>query len=219
MAVRGLFISFEGGEGSGKSAQCAALVKYFEDRGHAVRFVREPGGTSLGERVRDILLFQEGVAIAPETEALLFTAARAQLTRDVIRPALESGTHVIADRFFDSTFAYQGYGRGIDLTLLRALTQFAVGTTTPDITFLLDLPIESAQERIRARGERWDRIERAEEPLHLRVRDGYLTLARQEPQRWTVIDATRAAADIGAIVRARIDEALSERVNRIAFRR
>src|SRR3989442_2279923 len=174
MAVsRGLFVSIEGGEGAGKSAQARALVQHLERRGEKVRFVREPGGTQLGERIRDVLLFGRDVTLAPETQALLFSAARAQLTRELIRPSLAAYTHVVADRFFDSTLAYQGYGQGANGEELRAVTRFAVGETIPDLTFIVDVPVDVALGRTRDRSTRWDRLEALNESFHSRVRHGF----------------------------------------------
>ncbi|HKW48779.1 MAG TPA: dTMP kinase [Gemmatimonadaceae bacterium] len=220
MAIgRGLFISIEGGEGAGKTAQCRALAAHLERRGEAVRVVREPGGTELGEQIRQIVLFTRDLTLTPEAEALLFSTARAQLTREVIRPALEMRMHVIADRFFDSTIAYQGYGGGADLNGLRALTRFAVGETLPDLTFLLDLPIETARARAQQRSDRWDRIEAHDGSFHERVRHGYLAMAREEPSRWVVLDATHPEVEVTHLVMARVDQELERRSNRIPTRR
>ncbi len=162
---------------------------------------REPGGTPLAERIREVLLHARDVAIAPEAEALLFSAARAQLARDVVRPALDAGSIVIADRFYDSTLAYQGYARGADPTGLIFVTRFAVGDLMPDRTFLLDLPVDVCLARSASRrGERWDRFESGERDFHERVREGYLRLARAEPGRFVVIagdrDENAIASDI-----------------------
>lgn len=216
MAVgTGLFISIEGGEGCGKTVQSRALVASLERRGAAVQLVREPGGTPLAERIREVLLFAKEVPLSPEAQALLFSAARAQLTREVIRPALERGAYVVADRYFDSTLAYQGYGLGMDVDALRAVTRFAVGNLVPDVTFLLDLPAEVGLRRTRQRSERWDRFEADDEAFHKRVRAGYLDLARQEPKRYVVVDATRPEGDVAAEVVRHVDEVLRHR-SRIA---
>ncbi|MGH2499622.1 MAG: dTMP kinase, partial [Candidatus Limnocylindria bacterium] len=147
----GLFLSFEGGEGSGKSVQARALAAWLAESGHEVVATREPGGTPLAEHVRELLLHAADVPLSAEAEALLFSAARAQLVRDVIGPALAAGKIVVADRFFDSTLAYQGHGRGADLAGLAAATRLAVGAVRPDRTFLLDLPVEVALARARGR--------------------------------------------------------------------
>jgi dTMP kinase len=205
----GLFISFEGGEGSGKSEQAKRLHRALQSRGLPVLLTREPGGTRLGERIREILLHAPDVTLTSETQALLFTAARAQLVREVIRPALTSGTHVITDRFFDSTLAYQGYGHGMDLEALRALARLAVRDLVPDLTFLLDVPSDVSLARLRDRPSGWDRFESGGPEFHRRVRDGYLRLAEEEPGRFVVIAADRTedaiARDIGERVAACID--------------
>ncbi|HEY9325472.1 MAG TPA: dTMP kinase, partial [Candidatus Limnocylindria bacterium] len=139
---RGLFLSFEGGEGSGKSLQARRLADALTERGRDVVLTREPGGTAAGERIRDILLHAREIPLSPEAQALLFSSARAQLVREVIRPALDAGKIVIADRFFDSTVVYQGYGQGVSLQAIREVTAVAVGTLVPDRTFLLDVPVE-----------------------------------------------------------------------------
>lgn len=199
---RGLFLSFEGGEASGKSLQAQRLAASLRERGVDVLLVREPGGTPAGERIRDVLLHARDVPLSSEAQALLFTAARAQLVRDVIRPALERGAVVIADRYFDSTLAYQGFAGGADVAHLRELTRFAVGTTVPDRTFLLDVPVEVVAARSSARGKDrpWDRFEARERPFHERLREGYLRLAALEPRRFVVVqgggDETTVAAEI-----------------------
>jgi dTMP kinase len=200
--VNGLFLSFEGGEASGKSVQAQRLAERLRADGRDVVSVREPGSTPVGERVRDIVLHARDIPLAPNAQALLYSTARAQLVRDVIRPALAEGRIVIVDRFFDSTLAYQGFGHGADLDQLRAVTAFAVGDTRPDRTLLLDLPVEAAESRAATRkpGRAWDRFEAEAHGFHERVRDGYLRLAAAEPRRFAVIRADRdvdaVAADI-----------------------
>jgi dTMP kinase len=196
--VTGLFLSFEGGEASGKSVQAKRLADRLTADGHAVVSVREPGSTPVGERVRDVVLHAQDIPLAPNAQALLYSTARAQLVHDVIRPALAAGKIVIVDRFFDSTLAYQGYGHGADLDGLRAVTGFAVGGTRPDRTLLLDLPVEAAESRAATRkpGRAWDRFEAETSAFHQRVRDGYLRLAAAEPERFAVIRADR---DVDAV--------------------
>jgi dTMP kinase len=200
--VKGLFLSFEGGEASGKSVQARRLADRLRAEGRAVVSVREPGSTPVGDRVRDIVLHAQDIPLAPNAQALLYSTARAQLVRDVIRPALAQGKIVIVDRFYDSTLAYQGYGHGADLGQLRAVTDFAVGDTRPDRTLLLDLPVEAAESRAATRkpGRAWDRFEVEARAFHERVREGYLRLAAAEPRRFAVIiadrDADAVAADI-----------------------
>ncbi len=198
----GLFLSFEGGEASGKSVQAKRLCDRLIADGHQVVSVREPGSTPVGERVRDIVLHAQEIPLGANAQALLYSTARAQLVRDVIRPALTEGKIVIVDRFYDSTLAYQGYGHGADLAQLRAVTDFAVSDTRPTRTFLLDLPVEIAEKRATGRkpGRAWDRFESEARAFHERVREGYLRLAAAEPQRFAVLKADRdvdaVAADI-----------------------
>jgi len=191
--VSGIFLSFEGGEASGKSVQAKRLAERLVAAGRDVVAVREPGSTPVGERVRDIVLHAQEIPLGANAQALLYSTARAQLVRDVIRPALAAGKIVIVDRFYDSTLAYQGYGHGADLTQLRAVTDFAVGDTRPDRTLLLDLPVDAAEQRAATRkpGRAWDRFEAEARAFHERVREGYLRLAAAEPQRFAVIGADR----------------------------
>jgi len=196
--VSGLFLSFEGGEASGKSVQAKRLAERLVAAGREVVAAREPGSTPVGERVRDIVLHAQEIPLGANAQALLYSTARAQLVRDVIRPALAAGKIVIVDRFYDSTLAYQGYGHGADLAQLRAVTDFAVGDTRPDRTLLLDLPVDAAEQRAATRkpGRAWDRFEAEARAFHERVREGYLRLAAAEPQRFAVIGADR---DIDAV--------------------
>ncbi|HEY6203641.1 MAG TPA: dTMP kinase [Candidatus Limnocylindria bacterium] len=206
---RGLFLSFEGGEGSGKSLQAGRLAEALTERGRDVVLTREPGGTAAGERIRDILLHAREIPLSPEAQALLFSSARAQLVREVIRPALDAGKIVIADRFFDSTVVYQGYGQGVSLQAIREVTAVAVGTLVPDRTFLLDVPVEVGLARSGWRAEaRWDRFEADATELHLRVRDAYLRLAAAEPRRFVVIAADRDEAAVAGDIRREVDALL-----------
>src|SRR5258708_28741438 len=185
--MSGLFLSFEGGEASGKSVQAQRLAEWLRAQGREVVAVREPGSTPVGERVRDIVLHAQEIPLAPNAQALLYSTARAQLVRDVIQPALAAGKGVIVDRFYDSTLAYQGYGHGADLAQLREVTAFAVGDTRPDRTLLLDLPVEAAEKRQATRkpGRAWDRFEPEAPPFPDRVPPGYLQLADPDPPRST----------------------------------
>lgn len=207
----GLFVSFEGGEASGKSVQVQRLAASLRERGVEVVLVREPGGTPAGERIRDILLHARDVALTPESQALLFMAARAQLVRDVIRPALERGAVVIADRYVDSTLAYQGFAGGADVGGLRDLARFAVGPTVPDRTFLLDVPVDVIAERSRAReaDRPWDRFEARERAYHERLREGYLRLAAAEPRRFVVVPGDRAEGDVARDILREVDALLA----------
>jgi dTMP kinase len=208
--VTGLFLSFEGGEDSGKSVQAKRLAEWLQGQGREVVSVREPGSTPVGERVRDIVLHAQDIPLAPNAQALLYSTARAQLVRDVIRPELASGKIVIVDRFYDSTLAYQGYGHGADLDHLRAVTAFAVGDTRPDRTFLLDLPVEAAERRHASRkpGREWDRFESEARAFHERVRAGYLSIARAEPRRIAIIPADRDEQAIAADIRREVERLL-----------
>ncbi len=211
MARSGLLLTFEGGEASGKSVQAQRLLASLRDRGVDAILVREPGGTPAGERIREVVLHARDVALTAETQALLFMAARAQLVRDVIRPALERGTVVIADRYFDSTLAYEGFAGGAELEGLRDLTRFAVGTTMPDRTFLLDVPVDVIVARSHAReaDRPWDRFEARERAFHERLREGYLRLAAAEPRRFVVIPGDRDEADIASQILREVDALLA----------
>jgi dTMP kinase len=192
-----MFITLEGGEGAGKSTQARALARRLADAGRAVVLTREPGGTPFGELARSLVLHH---AIAPgaerfplgeRAELLLFAAARAQHVDDVIRPALERGDVVLCDRFTDSTMAYQGYGRGISLDVIEQTNAIATRGTLPDLTVLLDLPVDIGLAR--RLGERAaDQFEREARAFHERVRQGFLSLAGRDPGRWLVVDATQA---------------------------
>jgi dTMP kinase len=206
---RGLFLSFEGGEGSGKSLQARVLAATLTERGRDVVLTREPGGTAAGERIRDILLHAREIPLSPEAQLLLFSSARAQLVREVIRPALDAGKIVIADRFFDSSVVYQGHGQGVPLEAISEVTRLAVGTLVPDRTFLLDVPVEIGLARSGWRAEaKWDRFEADATELHVRVRDAYLRLAAADPRRFAVIRADREEAEVAADIRREVDALL-----------
>ncbi|WP_034386800.1 dTMP kinase [Deinococcus sp. YIM 77859] len=187
----GLFITLEGPEGAGKSTQLARLAARLAGRGVPHVVTREPGGTPLGMRVREVLLDPE-LSIEPLPELLLYSASRAQLVREVIRPALERGKVVVCDRYADSSAAYQGFGRGLDGAFLEALTREVTGGLTPDLTVLLDLDPALGLSRVAARGQP-DRLERADLGFHARVRKGFLTLAARDPERFLVLDGARDA--------------------------
>jgi dTMP kinase len=218
---RGLFVTFEGGEGSGKTTQSELLTKYLEAQGRRVLRLREPGGTPLGEELRRILLASG--SLAPKAELLLFLAARAELVEKVIKPALAGGVWVICDRFIDSTAAYQGYGRGIDLQLIRTLNEAVIDGCLPDLTVLLDIDPDGGLSRARA-GAGGDAIEGhwqaglltqpsggaggrrvggRDKAFHRRVRKGYLALAKAEPGRWLVLDATLPPHELAQAVATR----------------
>ena len=184
--MRGKFITFEGSEGSGKSTHSRLLYDYLKSRGLDVIYIREPGGTKISEAIRGLLLDCKNEDMAPEAEMLLYMAARAQLIAQIIEPALKKGRIVLCDRFLDSTLAYQGYGLGINLKLIRDVGGFATRNTVPDLTIFLDLP---AREGLKAcsRIKTKDRIEKRPIKFHLAVRSGYLKIARQEPKRFKII--------------------------------
>ena len=199
--MRGRFITFEGGEGCGKSTQLKRLADRLAREGVEVECVREPGGTLLCERVRSILKEESADPPCDECELLLFLAARAQLVREVIAPRLEAGKWVLSDRFSDSTVAYQGYGRGLDMTFLRAANAFACGGIKPDLTLLLDVGEKEALER-RCRRElatdtSADRIELAGADFHRRLADGFRKIAAAEPERIVTIDAGGTIDEVG----------------------
>lgn len=208
--MSGVFLSFEGGEAAGKSVQAARLAESLGASSREVLLTREPGGTPFAERIRDVLLHAREVDLTPEAQALLFSAARAQHTRDVIRPALAAGKVVIADRYFDSTLAYQGYGLGADLEGLRAMTRFAVGSLVPQRTFLIDVPVVVTLSRLAARSAsaRWDRFHGDDRPFYDRVRDGYLRLAAAEPGRFVVVNGDRPEEVVAADIRRQVDQLL-----------
>ena len=185
----GFFVSFEGPEGGGKSTQTHRLAAALAEQGYVVWAAREPGGTRVGEMIRPILLGQQQPAnLSAWTEALLFSAARAQLVDEVIRPRLQRGELVLCDRFSDSTLAYQGYGRGLDLEALRQLQAQATGGLKPDLTLLLDLPVEAGLARIPRRAQ--DRLDRETIAFHQRVHAGYRAMAAADSHRWREVDAS-----------------------------
>lgn len=194
--MSGIFISIEGPEGSGKSTHAERLIERLKNVGHEVVAVREPGGTNTGEAIRNILQHNSaGEDIYPETETLLFAACRAQLVHGVIKPALNDGKCVVSDRFIDSTVAYQGYGRGFAVEDVTAINEFAIDGIMPALTILLDVDIEIGFNRIiehnQKIGKELDRMELAGKEFHAKVRNGYLELAKEDPERFTIIDSSR----------------------------
>jgi dTMP kinase len=208
-ADSGLFISIEGGEGAGKSTVIAALSDLLSADGREVVLTREPGGTPEGEAIRAVLL-DPANHVVPEAELLLMFAARAQLVRRLIRPALARGAAVVADRFTDASYAYQGGGRGLDMGRIAELERWAAGLK-PDLTFLLDVGVAQGLARARARGGEPDRIEREREDFFERVRGVYLARAAAEPARFRVIDASQPADAVQAAVRDTLTEWLRSR--------
>ena len=204
--TRGWFITIEGPDGSGKTSQAAALASHLAGRGLDVHVTREPGGTWLGERLREILLARTGSAAPtdPLTDALLFNAARRQLLTEVVRPALVAGRTVVCARFADSTLAYQGYGAGVALERLRALAQAATDGLTPDLTILLDVAVEDGLAR-KSPGDVTRFEAEFDLDFHRRVRDGFLAIAAAEPARFAVIDAGRPADEVALAVASAAD--------------
>jgi len=194
--MNGIFITFEGIDGCGKSTQCELLKDYLEGIGKEFIFVREPGGTVIGERIREILLDKKNTQMTSRAELLLFEAARAQITEEVIKPALEQGKIVLCDRFFDSSSAYQGMARGMGMDFVASLNMAATGGLKPDITFFFDITVEEALARRGKRGEASDRIELAGIKFQEDVRKGYLQIAEESDGRVVTIDATQGIEEI-----------------------
>lgn len=192
---RGVFITFEGPEGGGKSANVRLLAEALREIGSSLVVTREPGGTLLGDRVRGLLLDPSYQDMLPVTELLLFEASRHQHTEQIIKPAIEEGHIVLCDRYFDSTLVYQGYGRGLNREIVALLNVLAVGCLTPDLTFLLDVEVEEGLSRKTGQGV-WDRLDREAIAFHKRMRDGYLEIAGLEPERWRVINAERPIGEV-----------------------
>ncbi len=211
--MKGMFITFEGIEGSGKSTQIVLLANYLAAHAKAVTLTREPGGTDIGDQVRKILLDPANKALDPKAELLLYAAARAQHLEELIRPELEDGKVVLCDRFSDATIAYQGYGRGLDVEMIRVLDKIVTAGLRPDLTVLLD--IDAAAGLARARGRNSSRgldaearFENEDLAFHRRVREGYLALAKQEPGRFRIVDASPAPEMIQNGIRKIVDGAL-----------
>jgi dTMP kinase len=213
--MRGFLVSFEGVEGSGKTTQVARLEDSLRADGVPVTVVREPGGTALGEAVREILLSIEHHDLSAWAEANLYTAARAQLIKEVILPRMARGDVVIADRYVESTFAYQGAGRGLEMQVLMAMQM--VLKVRPDLTFVLDLPAEAGLARQQAAGKLPDRLEREDIVFHTRVRDAYLDFARREPARILLVDAARPPDEVAAeLLGVTMERAMAHGVKRTA---
>jgi dTMP kinase len=213
----GFFITFEGPEGGGKSTQIHRLAAALAEQGHQVWTTREPGGTRVGEMIRPILLRRQQGQLSAWSEALLFTAARAQLVEEVIRPRLERGELVLCDRYSDSTLAYQGYGRGLDIASLRRLQQEATGGLAPDLTLLLSLPVEAGLARIPRNAQ--DRLDRETVAFHQRVHNGYHEMAAADRQRWRELDASGHPDEVARQILRLVSETLERAGIRPAQRR
>jgi dTMP kinase len=201
----GLFITFEGGEGCGKSTQSRLLLKKLEQQNIPVVLTHEPGGTALGNELRKALKRKQGSSISPQAELFLLAASRAQLVAEVIRPALEEGKVVLCDRFTHSTMVYQGYGRGLDFTAIKMVNNMATRYLNPDLIIFLDISPEQGLARKRSLK---DRFEREDLSFHRRVREGYLKMAAAEPDRWLVIDASLPKGKIAEIIWDRVSQLL-----------
>jgi len=204
-----MFITFEGPEGSGKTSQIMPLVNTLRQKGYKVFATREPGGTPIGDQIRQVLMNLDNKSMNPRTEILLFCASRAQLVQETILPRLEKKEIVLCDRYADSTLAYQGYGHGLDLNFLTSLLNFATSSLKPDLTILLDLDPQMGLRRRMNSGGEWNRLDAYELAFHQRVRQGYLKMAQEEPARWRVVDASLAPEMVQAALLKVILESLS----------
>ena len=203
-----MFITFEGPDGSGKTTQITLLAAYLREQGFPVLTTREPGGTAIGDQIRGCLHDVGNTEMTAEAEILLYSASRAQLVQEVIRPALAEGQIVLCDRFADSTIAYQGYGRGLDLDALAFITRFATGGLKPDLTVLLTLDAEHGLRRRETDGAEMNRMDLQAAAFYRRVQEGYEALAAAEPERWAVVDADRSAATVQQDVQTIVSERL-----------
>jgi dTMP kinase len=207
--VQGRFISLEGIEGSGKSTQLNFVIDYLQAHNIGVLSTREPGGTLVSEKIRDVLLDNELPGMHMDTELLLMFAARVEHVKTVIEPALRMGKWVVCDRFYDATYAYQGYGRQMDLKRIDALKDFSIGSLAPDLTLLLDVTIEVSLDRVAQRGNK-DRFENEKIDFYKKVREGYLSIADKNPDRVVSIDATGSIKKVQAAIQIKLDELINE---------
>ena len=205
--MTGLFITFEGGDGSGKTTQINLLASWLESDGRTVVITREPGGTDLGTELRNIILHREGF-IAPRAEALLYAADRSHHIHTLVRPALQRGEIVVQDRYLDSSVAYQGAGRVLDPTEVRNISVWATENLMPDLTVVLDVPASVAKERQAAGERQYDRLEAEAEDFHTRVRESYLALAAEEPHRFLVIDGESSIEEIHQAIVDKVSDLL-----------
>ena len=211
-----LFITFEGPDGSGKSTQINLIANYLENLGYRVFCTREPGGTAIGDQIRQVLHDVNNTEMTSRAEILLYSASRAQHVEQVILPHLAQGEMVLCDRYADSTYAYQGYGRQLDFDTLRLITRFATQDLKPDLTVYLDLPVQEGlrrKEKANTAGQgEWNRMDRLELEFHLRVRQGYLETARSEPERWLVVDARGSVETTNRLICQRLEQVLAAKV-------
>ena len=207
--MSGLFITLEGIEGSGKSTQLAYVVEHLKKKNKDVVCTREPGGTMVGEKIRNILLDKNLPSMNIETELMLMCAARVEHVKSVIEPALNQGKYVVCDRFFDATYAYQGFGRGINIDRIDELREFSIGNLQPDMTLLLDVTLDVSVSRVDARGER-DRFENEKLAFYEKIRSGYLEMAKKQPARVKIIDATKSISDVQSSIKQYIDNLIEK---------
>lgn len=203
-----MFITLEGPDGSGKSMQIPLLAEFIRQRGYEVLTTREPGGTSIGDQIRQVIMKLGNTSMHPRTEILLFCAARAQIVEEVLKPALARGVVVISDRYADSTLAYQGYGHNVELNDLRQLLAFVTGGLIPDLTLLLDVDATIGLQRRQNSGGEWNRLDAYALDFHKRVREGYHELAKAEPQRWETIDAAQSPEMVQSAIQKIIEARL-----------
>jgi dTMP kinase len=202
-----MFITLEGPEGSGKTSHIPHLVQHLREKGHTVFPTREPGGTSIGEQIREVLHNLKNAEMNPRTETLLYQAARAQFVEQILRPHLTAGELVLSDRYADSTVAYQGYGHQQNLEQVRTLVQYATGGLMPDLTILLDLDVDLGLRR-KKKADEWNRLDAYTVEFHERVRAGYLELAKKELERWVIVDVSRSWEDVQNELRRIIEKKL-----------
>lgn len=206
-----MFITLEGPDGSGKTMQIPLLAEFIRQQGYEVLTTREPGGTNIGDQIRQVIMRLGNTEMNPRTEILLFCAARAQIVEEVLRPNLARGVVVISDRYADSTLAYQGYGHGLDLDDLQRLLEFTTGGLKPDLTFLLDVDVEEGLKRRQISGGEWNRLDAYTLAFHQRVREGYHKLVAANPQRWRVINASLPPEMVQSSLRQEILEKLHKK--------
>ena len=205
-----MFITLEGPDGSGKTTQVKLLVDFLLSKGYPIFAAREPGGTAIGDQVREILMRLDNQSMDPRTETLLFCAARAQLVSQVIRPELAKGNIVLLDRYADSTLAYQGYGHQNDLEQIRQILEFATSGLKPDLTILFDIDAEAGLRRRQIGGGEWNRLDAYQLELHQRTRQGYLEMAKSEPKRWEIIDASQTLEMVQSLLQKVILDHLNQ---------